>query len=102
LVKNQDSGISRVANEVTLEALHNPNATNGPTPSLGWGEKVACVAATLGIAYWVASLITGVCGATCATAVTNPVSAGLCAACVTAYVAVGTGSVAVLFKCFTL
>lgn len=102
MVKDQDSGIPWVTNKAMLSALHNPDVANGPIVTTGWGEKVACVSATLGVSYWVANLIVSLCGGSCATAETNPGSAAICAACITGIVAVSSGALTAVYKCMGL
>ena len=71
------------------------------TVPYGWGEKIGCVAATLGVSYAVAQVIVGTCGTSCAAAETG-VGAAICAACITGIVAVGGASLTAVYNCFQL
>lgn len=67
----------------------------------GFGEKAACVAATLGVSIWIANTIVGMCGTSCVAAETG-VGAAICAACITGIVSIGGVSLTALYNCFTL
>lgn len=99
---------SSVATDVKFTDLENDlNRTN---PELlkknqispqGWGEKIGCVAATLGVTAAVAKIIVAMCGTSCAAAATG-VGAAICAACITGIVGLGGISVTAIAHCFTL
>ena len=76
----------------------------GETPfpmTYGWGEKVGCVAATLGVTAAVAKIIVSMCGASCVAAETG-VGVAICAACITGIVSIGGVSITAVYQCFKL
>jgi hypothetical protein len=103
-VKDEDTGIAWRSYDVTPEAMHHSDADSS-TVDADEGITVqpfnaAKTAAVLGVGSFVAYLITGACGGACITAETNPASATVSAACIGAYAAFGTGSLAAVVACF--
>lgn len=92
LIKSQDSGLAFMTDE---ELLAEEPATVQP---MGVGAVASCLTIVLGVGAAAAYLIAIGCGGSCATP--TPVTAAICIACIGAYVAVGTGSMSEVNKCF--
>nr|DAG41547.1 MAG TPA: hypothetical protein [Caudoviricetes sp.] len=102
LVNKQDIGERYVPNSELRTYLEDLSQNDDAlvTP-MGWGEKVGCVAATLGVGVVFAKIIVSVCGTSCAAAATG-VGAAVCGACITGIVGVAGASLTAIYHCFQL
>lgn len=98
-VADKDTGIAWRSYDEVLKEMHQRAAVIGTT---GVGEKAGCLGVVLGVNSLIAYLIAGTCSAACETAITNPGSASVCAACVGGIAIVGAGDLSAVISCFKL
>lgn len=98
LIENKATDLDYVSDADLQKGLENLQNTENINvkQSRGFGNKVACIAAVLGIGGSVAYLIAGTCTAACLTV--NPV----CATCIGGICTLGAGGIGGVVTCFTL
>jgi len=97
LTKTEDLGLSYRSDAELIKDMQETAGDTNRVSVQGVGSVASCLAGALGIGGVAAYFIAGACGGACAAGVVP-----VCAACVGAYAALGTGGMAAVVGCFQL
>lgn len=99
LIEHKQTDIDYINNEQIKEDIQGLKKIGTEQYDKGWGSKVGCIAALLGINGAVAYLIAGTCTAACAA---EPVGSAVCAACIGGICVIGAADIGAIIGCFKL
>lgn len=99
LIEQKQTDVDYISNEQISSGIKRLKTFAYEEETRGWGEKVGCLAAVVGVSGIVAKLIAATCVAACTA---EPVGVAVCAACISGVCVLGGADIAGIVECFKL